>query len=175
MPFKSGQVVLVDTNVIIAAHRAACWNALAGYFSVQTVEECVKETQTGYQNRSPEESIDRASLMKALKHVAPVSQLEKAHLMLRCADIGALDPGERDLLAHAVARTDTWLLCGPDKATIRAAHEMGLIDQIVSLERLVEAAGVGAKQIARLPANFREAWLSGCRNELAAMAIRSKT
>ena len=38
---ESGAVVLVDTNVIIEAHRTGAWAALVGGYSVETVEECV--------------------------------------------------------------------------------------------------------------------------------------
>ena len=45
---RPGAVVLVDTNVIIEAHRTAAWAALVGAYGVETVEDCVTETQTGY-------------------------------------------------------------------------------------------------------------------------------
>ena len=45
---RPGLVVLVDTNVIIEAHRTAAWAALIGAYGVETVEDCVTETQTGY-------------------------------------------------------------------------------------------------------------------------------
>ena len=54
--------VLVDTNVILEAHRAGVWRALAGGYPVETVEECVTETQTGYQRRSPERRIDEPAM-----------------------------------------------------------------------------------------------------------------
>ncbi len=39
--------VLVDTNVILEAHRTGFWPALTGGYGVETVEDCVTETQTG--------------------------------------------------------------------------------------------------------------------------------
>ncbi len=42
--FEKGQIVLVDTNVILEAHRVSCWNTLASHFRLATVEE----TQTGF-------------------------------------------------------------------------------------------------------------------------------
>lgn len=49
--------VLVDTNAIIEAHRTGVWRALAGGYQVESVEDCVIETQTGFQWRRPEQSI----------------------------------------------------------------------------------------------------------------------
>jgi hypothetical protein len=45
--------VLVDTNVILEAHRSGSWRALTGGYGVETVEDCVNETQTGFQRRRP--------------------------------------------------------------------------------------------------------------------------
>ena len=39
--------VLVDTNVVIESHRVAAWRALTGGYRVETVEDCVAETQIG--------------------------------------------------------------------------------------------------------------------------------
>ena len=50
--------VLVDTNVILEAHRTGSWGALTGGYAVETVEDCVTETQTGFQRRQPENRID---------------------------------------------------------------------------------------------------------------------
>jgi hypothetical protein len=52
--------VLVDTNVILECWRINAWRALTGGYGVETVEDCVIETQTGYQRRRPEQQIDRA-------------------------------------------------------------------------------------------------------------------
>ena len=47
--------VLVDTNVILECWRTESWRALTGGYSVETVDDCVMETQTGYQRRRVEQ------------------------------------------------------------------------------------------------------------------------
>jgi hypothetical protein len=54
--------VLVDTNVILECWRIGAWRALTGAYRVETVEDCVIETQTGFQRRRPEQQIDEAVL-----------------------------------------------------------------------------------------------------------------
>ena len=54
--------VLVDTNVILEAQRTGSWQSLTGGYAVETVEDCVTETQTGIQRRQPEHRIDQAEL-----------------------------------------------------------------------------------------------------------------
>jgi hypothetical protein len=39
--------LLVDTNVILECWRIGAWGALSGGYLVETVEDCVIETQTG--------------------------------------------------------------------------------------------------------------------------------
>ena len=78
--------VLVDTNIILESYRVGSWRALAGGYNVETVEECVDETQS--------------------------------------------------LWAHARKRDDAWILCGPDRASLRCGVRLGFRERLVSLERL---------------------------------------
>lgn len=132
--------VLVDTNVIIEAHRTGSWRALVGGYQVETVEDCVTETQTGSQNRRPEEQIDVADLRASLETVHSVGNRERAELAVRVHDI-VLDRGEASLWAHSLSRTDAWVLCGPDKASLRCGVRLGFRERLVSLEGLLDDAG----------------------------------
>ena len=83
--------VLVDTNVILEAHRSGSWRALTGGYGVETVEDCVNETQTGFQRRRPERRIDEARLRDRLAGVHAVGdQLGLTRASSVCA---ACDPG----------------------------------------------------------------------------------
>ena len=88
--------VLVDTNVIIESHRVAAWRALTGGYRVETVEECVVETQAGAQRRRPKRRIDETELRGSLSAIHSVSDVERAELTLRKQDI-ALNIGEESL------------------------------------------------------------------------------
>ena len=93
----------MDTNVIIESYRAGIWGALSGGYQVETVEDCVTETQTGFQLRRKEQKIDAKWLKSSLAAVHPVSERELVELQFRIPDI-VLDIGERSLWAHALAR-----------------------------------------------------------------------
>ena len=141
-------IVLVDTNVILEAHRAGSWRALAGGYPVETVEDCVDETQTGYQLRRSELRIDAGALRSSLKAVHQVGNRERAGLAVRITDI-MLDRGEASLWAHALCRTDTWVLCGPDRASLRCGVRLGFRERLVSLEELLKDAGYRSKNTLR--------------------------
>lgn len=132
--------VLVDTNAILEIYRVGSWRALSGGYGVETVEDCVTETQTGFQRRSPELQIDLAELRASLKAVHPVIDAQRAVVAVRAPDI-ALDVGERSLWAHALTRSDAWVLCGPDKASMRFGVRVGLKDRLIALETLLGDAG----------------------------------
>ncbi len=132
--------VLLDTNVILESHRTGSWRALAGGYHVETVEDCIVETQPGNQRRRAEQRIDRHGLRKSFAAVHRVTDRERAELAVRVPDI-ALDRGEASLWAHAVHRDDSWILCGPDTASLRFGIRLGFRDRLVSLERLLDNAG----------------------------------
>jgi len=96
----------VDTNVIIECWRVSAWRALTGGYSVETVQMCEIETQTGLQRRRKEEKLDINVLRTTLKAVHPVSDIEKAKALLQDNQVRFLDAGELMLWAHALGRLD---------------------------------------------------------------------
>ena len=108
MPRHTGPV-LVDTNVILECWRVGSWRALAGGYHVETVEDCVTETQTGFQRRRPEQRVDAAVLRQSLAQVHNVSAAQLAAAIVRDGTISFLDVGERSLWAHALTRNE----CAP--------------------------------------------------------------
>lgn len=149
-------VVLVDTNVILETHRTGSWRTLAARYRLKTVEDCVTETQTGALNRRPEQRIDEAALRGALRAIHSVSPLERAQAVLRDERLAMLDAGERALWSHALGRTDAWVLCGPDAASLRIGVRLGLRDRLVALEALL--ADVGFRPRTPLRRNYTRAW-----------------
>jgi hypothetical protein len=157
--------VFLDTNVIIEAIRTHCWAAITGHLRTETVEACRTEaatvpTRPGRRYvRVTEEALQR------IRAIHPVSDLARASLKLTCPEAADLDPGEQNLLAHAVGRTDqVWSLCSPDKAFIRAAMVLGMGDRLISLEQL--AALVGVKPRPPLRRHFSTDWLVSFRTKV---------
>lgn len=161
-------VVLVDTNVIIEAHRTHAWAALVGAYGVETVEDCVTETQTGYRRRARDQWIDVAELKASLAAVHDVADSERAELAVRVSDI-ALDRGEESLWAHALGRMGTWFMCGPDRASLRVGVRLRLRDQLVSLEELLDRAGHRPKRALK-PAYTRK-WMDRVVSEMVVAEV----
>ncbi|MDD9961923.1 MAG: hypothetical protein OXU70_07495 [Gammaproteobacteria bacterium] len=151
-----GIAVLVDINAIIEAHRAQAWRPLVGAYAVETVEDCVTETQTGFQRRRREQVIEGSQLRESLANVHAVSDLERAELAVRVQGI-ALDLGEWSLWAHALSRAGFWVLCGPDKASLRCGVRLGFRERLVSLEGLLR--DVGHRPKLALRRQYTRKWL----------------
>lgn len=165
---SQGALVLVDTNVIIESHRIGSWQALAGGYLVETVEDCVTETQAGFQNRRQEQSISARELRTSMAAVHSVGVRERAELAVRIQGI-ALDIGEESLWAHALGRDDGWFLCGPDKASLRCGVRLGFRERIVSLEELHKR--IGHRPGTSLRDCYNRAWLRRVLSELVVAEV----
>jgi hypothetical protein len=154
-----GERVFMDTVAIIDCHKFGCWNAISKKFSVQTVEECFKESIT--RSHQADAVIDPDELRSQLS--APPHPVSDAmRLTLKSAvPMVAMDPGERDLLAYIITlpKMPIYLICGPDKALIQGALFLNLEAHICSLESLVKKAGLRTA----VDDKNTDAWLSGRR------------
>lgn len=140
---RSTGSVLLDNNAIGDAVDLGVWNGLLEAYAgqLETVAEISSEAGT-YFRKMPEQVALMASLGKLT--VYEVTTVERVRLSVRLENV-ALDDGERDLWAHACGRADGWILCGPDKASLRAAVRLGFRDRLISLEQLLADAGLKTK------------------------------
>lgn len=145
--------VLLDNCAISACRAAGGWNALASRFRLETVRQVEREAGTGFQHR---EIIDPRQLRQQVV-VHEVSDEERFDAENEHAGLSAIDDGEKDLWIHALGRSDGWVLCGPDIASIQFGVRAGFRDRLVSLERLFEMIGYRPKQ--KLPVHQTEKWL----------------
>jgi hypothetical protein len=148
-------VVLVDTTLLIEAHRTGCLAGLTTGYRIQTVEKCVEETQNGATTRTLAQQINEMLLRTQLDAVHTVTDADRARVVALGGPI--IDEGERDLWAHALGRTDAWVLCGPDRASMRFGVRANQRDRLVALEPLLKAIGHTPKEALR--EHYGQAWL----------------
>lgn len=159
---KKGDIVLIDSTVIIEAHKATCWDALAGFFRLETVETCVVECATGDLRKPGRVAIDSAVLQRQIA-VHHVNHADFARAIAACVRLQFLDAGEKELLAHAHNHIkDAWLISSQDAGCVRAGHILGFLDRFVSLEEMVFSVGL-KRQFGR---QFTDKWLKALRTEL---------
>lgn len=154
----AADIVLIDTNVIIEAHRLGCWSHLADSFELHTVTRVLEETQDGYNNRAGN-PIPYFPLKSSFHHVEDVSVVQ----VLRCSianpdcNIMSLDDGERDLIVYASSLDQNcWLLCSPDKAALKTLNALNQLDAAISLESMLNVTSLRIAD--KLKTNFTEKW-----------------
>ena len=59
--------VIVDMNVILEVRQIGSWCALTGGYFIETPEDCVTETQAGFQGRRPEQRSTPGSCVRRLR------------------------------------------------------------------------------------------------------------
>lgn len=158
---ESQSHVLVDTNVIIEAHRTGCWRSLVNHFRMDTVEKCVEECATGNQRNHNPVPVDIAALERDTKP-KNVDQKDLTALAIRCFEAQYLDPGEKHLLAYAMTLKDPFFVCSPDKMCVKAGHMLGILDSFISLEELTDAAGART----HLRDNYKKKFMEKVRTDI---------
>ena len=136
---RRGQIVLVDTNIIIEAIRTKCWKGLKGHFQMRTVEKCFEEAATGRAHRPGYIEVDEDDMYGLLVH--KVKEIELASIHMRNVGADRIDEGERHLWAHGLGCDDAWVAVSADHAAINVALQLGWADRLVSLEQLAKAIG----------------------------------
>jgi hypothetical protein len=109
-----------------------------------------------------------SNLTKAVRGLA--GRFEHRLFQLKDEQMRFLDAGEQMLWAHALTRTDTWVLCGPDKASLRVGIRLGHRDRLVSLERLLKDAGFNLKNLREA---YTQRWLEQALSQLALLERRN--
>jgi hypothetical protein len=162
--------VFADTNVILEAFRTGCWRAISHHFAVETVEKCVEETLTGNPADPRHIAVTPADLNTGLAGQHPVTRKEIATLVLSQPSCSTLDDGEQHLFAWLFANkllpSQVILVTTADKAALVAAHELGWLDSMTSLEDLARKAGVGRVNLDALALQYREDWLSRIKTKI---------
>ena len=156
--------VFVDTNIILEAFRTNCWTALCHRFKIETVEKCIEEALTGNQLNPRYIPVDRKKLLEGLSERHQVSKRDIAKLILSRPECQTLDDGELHLFAwlnsHETLPDALILISTADKAAIVSTKQLGWIDSVVSLEKLLENAGITKAQINNIARHFRTEWLN---------------
>ena len=152
------KIILADTNALLEAYRVGCLKTICSIHRIITVEKCVEETQTGFQNRDHDETIPR-QLIEEIITIQSVSDLDRAKLLLKLPNGPHLDDGELHLLAHALTRNDAWLMAGADIALIRAVEKLGHIERLISLGEVARLSHIGSNQLGRIARHHQKPWL----------------
>ena len=155
--------MFVDTNVILEAFRTGCWSAICSRYFIETVEKCVEEALTGNPGDPRHIAVPPQALSTGLSGKHHVTPKALASLVITYAPSGALDDGEKHLLAwlqeSGLLPSEVIVVSTADKAALVTTHGLGWLDCAVSLEVLARNAGVARATLAALALQYQEDWL----------------
>lgn len=147
--------ILIDSNAIIEAHRVGCWKNLLSFFAIETVDMCARECASGKQLHRDYVPVDTNALRKD-STIHEVNDVMRRELIFKEPSAADLDDGELDLLAFSLTLSpEVLLICSPDKACMKVASKLGLLDRLVSLESLARRVGRGSLHF---KLNYTEKW-----------------
>lgn len=162
--------VIADTNVVLESFRVGCWKELSTHYSVETVEKCVEEALTGNPADSRYVLVPANELNGGLTSKHAVSAADLAALVLAHPHCATLDDGEKHVLAFLHAKkllpSAAIVLSTADKAALVAAHDLGWLIGVTSLDALAKNAGIARHKREALARQYREDWLISVRTKI---------
>jgi hypothetical protein len=161
--------VFADTNVILEAFRIDCWESISDHFHIETVEKCIEETLTGNPNSPRHISVNSTKLKTGLNARHQVYPATLASLVLSHPICANLDDGEQHLLAWLFENKPSlskFIVTTADKAALRAVHQLGFLDNALSLEDLARQASVTRNKLNGLALQHKDEWLSQFKTKL---------
>lgn len=162
--------VFLDANVIIEAFRISAWSELSKGYGLETVQECEKEALTGETTHSGYVVVDPKALRAGLRQSHLVGKPERRALVQKCPLCLGMDPGEKDLFAHLYTLPQPLsvlvVVSSADKGVVVRAKELGWLQNLVSLEELLQGCGVSPTKISTLQHHHGNKFLSSVRTKV---------
>lgn len=160
MARNSIRLLLLDANVVIALHELGVWE--------QTVDRCevllpdavaqeVKYYSTGErQARIELESAFHSGSMRAVS--VTLERLEEFRRRFRPTFLERLDPGEAEALAYLTLEEPEASISSADKIVWRTLGVLGMGEQGISLEEILERIGLGRQVDRPFSKAYRLQW-----------------
>ena len=86
---------------------------------------------------------------------------------------GEMDPGETESLAYLISSNDPCLICSSDAIVFRVLGCLGLVEQGLSLETILQQVGLGRALTYQFTERFREYWTKrGQRDGMSGIGLK---
>lgn len=156
---KKLRLLLLDANIIIELFRLGLWDQFLECCDVHLARTVVAESRFYEDDEGRLHGIDllpfetRGQLTVFDVSLAQDRQLTQ-HFDLTYLE--RFDPGEREALAHLVTSTDPYVICSADRIVFNVLGFLDRADQGVSLEELLQKAGLARTMSWQYTRAFRD-------------------
>jgi hypothetical protein len=149
-------ILYLDTCAIIEVYRVKCWPQLVNRYELHTVQKCREELESGNPYDPDYISFDLQQIDETMV-IHELVPKQKVAAAVQSATLGALDEGEKDLLSWCADQAPkAMIITTGDRAAIVAACELGLRENLRSLEEIATAIGVRAN----FQKHYQRIWLT---------------
>ncbi|MBF0523279.1 MAG: hypothetical protein HQL24_09525 [Candidatus Omnitrophica bacterium] len=160
-------LLLLDADIVIDLHKIGLWKAVVSRYKVHLPSTIIGEIKH-YWKGNEQVAIDLVPEIKAGDvvevSVDPIDQ-KKVYDLLESKKVEAIHDGEREALSFMYFHNDEeFRIALKDKAAIRAAVVLDIIDNSLSVETLLKEAGA-LRQKSELPYELTEKRFSTYKTE----------
>ena len=162
MAKKSIRLLLLDANVILQLHAIARWEAVVERCEV-LITEAIRDEALYYEDASSGEQveidlqpdIDRGQIILVR---VPLDVTSRFCERFSPTFAQKLDPGEAEALAHLADVQPACSICSADKIVWRTLGVLGLGEQGLSLEEVLDRIGMSCSVSRDFGRGYREQW-----------------
>jgi hypothetical protein len=158
---KKLRFLLLDANIIIKLHELRIWGQVLDRCDVLVAQTIVDHEAKYYRDATTDNLIDLAPDITAKRiGVVEVDTASMKAFLDRFDPVyfGEMDPGEAESLAYLISSNDPCLICSSDAIVFRVLGCLGLVEQGLSLETILQKAGLGRALTYQFTETFREYW-----------------
>lgn len=152
------QLLLLDANIIIAAHELGIWQHLVQECSVTITRTVESEAKFWEDQKGRHHPIDLDSDIKEGKINCvdvPVSAVDSFIQRFDPTYLDRIDPGEADSLAFLFRSNENWCIASADGIVFKILGCLGRSEQGISLEEITQQIGLTCKFDKHYTKDFR--------------------
>ena len=152
------QLLLLDANIIITAHKLGIWSKLVERCSVTITRTVESEADHWQDEKGQFHSIDLSGDIEKGKISCvdvPLSQVGSFLQKFDPTYLDRMDPGETDSLAFLFHSKENWLIASADGIVFKILGCLGRPDQGISLEEITQKIGRTCKFDRQYTKKFR--------------------
>jgi hypothetical protein len=138
-------LLLLDADVIICAHELGIWQKLADRCKITTTRSVVDEADFWYDDNNTQHPIELSTdLRNGIVDCVdvPMSQIDAFRRKFGPMYLDRMDPGETESLAFLYPSSEKWLICSGDAIVFKVLGSLGLAEQGISLEEVLQKIGL---------------------------------
>ena len=161
---KKFRLLLLDANIVIELFHMGIWDRVLECCDVHLSRTIATTEAHFYEDDEGQRHDFDLSGHEASGEIAvfDVSLAQDAELVKHfgTAYLERFDPGEREALAHLVTSAAPWLICSADSIVFKVLGSLDRAEQGVSLEEILQQAGLGRPVSWQFSKAFRERYTS---------------